>query len=146
MMKAHNHIAVQFVPFFLFFFSKKQHAHNISSLSCLGFFNFTPTEMDATASAAHANLLEPNVLELIHQLEVWYTTALQQQGDESGHVAQGLLTRLKTTTSTTSSNRSTTTAAASKESAESPSHIFFAALNLPQPEGANSNNNNSTSR
>lgn len=47
--------------------------------------------MDASASAAHANLLEPNVLELIHQMEVWYATALQQQGDESGNVAQGLL-------------------------------------------------------
>ncbi|CUG07128.1 Hypothetical protein, putative [Bodo saltans] len=30
-------------------------------------------------------------------MEVWYTTALQQQGDESGQVAQGLLTRLKPT-------------------------------------------------
>jgi hypothetical protein len=99
--------------------------------------------MDATASAAHANLLEPNVLEFIHQLEVWYTTALQQQGDESGHVAQGLLTRLKTTTST-NSNRSTT--AASRERAASPSHCSSTAtLNSPQPE-ANNNNINNTSR
>jgi hypothetical protein len=48
--------------------------------------------MDSLSAASQACLLDGNILDLVHNMEVWYITALQQQQDASGaKPARGLL-------------------------------------------------------